>query len=127
MALRVAVCYRLKKVKKHTLKACSKEKAPTAPARPKPCTFPRTATGARPQSLHNAFSTTALTTKGADMSFKTAREIFEKAQATALERGDESTEGIAAGLIELTKALSMEMRGLESKISSLEQAVRRLK
>lgn len=61
------------------------------------------------------------------MTFKKARDIFEKVQTIALEQNDEPTEGLAAGLIELTKAMATELKSLENKISSLEQQVRRLK
>jgi len=61
------------------------------------------------------------------MTFKTAREIFEKAQVIALNDGEEVTEGIAAGLIELTKALAITLKHMEDKINSLEREVRHLR
>lgn len=61
------------------------------------------------------------------MSFKKAREIFELAQETALNSDDQIAEGIAAGLIELSKALATELQKLDNKINSLELAVRRLR
>ncbi len=61
------------------------------------------------------------------MSFKTAREIFEKTQEAALSSGEEAAEGLAAGLIELTKALASELKRLDDKINSLEREVRRLR
>lgn len=61
------------------------------------------------------------------MSFKTARDIFEKAQETALNRDEEAIEGIAAGLIELAKSMASEMSNLERKLNSLDQKVSRLK
>lgn len=57
------------------------------------------------------------------MSFRKAREIFEKVQEEALNQGDTATEGIAAGFIELAKAMAAELRSLENKINSLEQKV----
>lgn len=59
------------------------------------------------------------------MTFRKAREIFAAVQEAALANNDSETEGIAAGLIELTKALSAELKSLESKINSVAQDVRR--
>lgn len=61
------------------------------------------------------------------MSFRKAREIFEKVQVDALNQGDPAIESIAAGFIELAKAMATELSSLENKIKSLERQVARQK
>lgn len=60
------------------------------------------------------------------MSLKDAKETFEKAQAVALELNDELGELMAIGMMELTTALQIELRRINSNLDDVESRVKRL-
>lgn len=60
------------------------------------------------------------------MSLKDAKETFEKAQVVALELNDELGELMAIGMMELTTALQIELRRINSNLDDVESRVKRL-
>jgi len=58
------------------------------------------------------------------MSFKTAQEHFETAQEVAESTGDTASESIAAGLIDLTKAIKLDIARLKTELASIKSKVK---
>lgn len=58
------------------------------------------------------------------MTFKTAQESFETALQIAEETGDSSGEHIAAGLIDLTKAIKTELARLKADVDTVKNKIR---
>jgi hypothetical protein len=61
------------------------------------------------------------------MTLKKAREVFEQAQALALDREDEEAELLAIGLQEMVKSLERELRAIRSDLDAVKSEVRRLR
>lgn len=60
------------------------------------------------------------------MTFKTAKERFEAAQALALEADNDFNELIAIGLQELTAAMARDLRDIKHDLDELKRQVRGL-
>lgn len=61
------------------------------------------------------------------MSFREAKENFERALAIAQAREDKSLEEfMLEGMLQLSKAMNSEFKDIESRLRTLEQLVRRL-
>lgn len=58
------------------------------------------------------------------MTFKTAQEFFEEAKTFAEERQDEFGEAIAAGMIDLTRAIKSELNRMKSEMDSIKNRVK---
>lgn len=60
------------------------------------------------------------------MTFKTAQEAFENALQIAERTEDSAAEYLAAGLLDLTKAIKSELAMIKRKADDIESKVRRL-
>jgi len=61
------------------------------------------------------------------MSFKTATDNFESALQIAESLDDSFKENLAQGLIELTKAIKLELRNADSKVEALSSKINSLR
>ena len=58
------------------------------------------------------------------MTFKTAQESFETALEIAETTGDSAAEHIAAGLIDLTKAVKADLARLKTEVDNVKNKIR---